>query len=93
MKKRIAAWRLQHTGRHRIEVGEAMVHAGLRLSFTGSNRSAAALREAAKRGAKVTCEMGGRTVIVMPDADLDKAARPFGGAFGSTGQRYAASRA
>jgi aldehyde dehydrogenase (NAD+) len=78
------------------EVGEAMVHAPeLRaISFTGSNKIGNALYvKAAKRGAKVTCEMGGKNaVIVMPDADLDKAATAIhGGAFGSTGQRCTAT--
>ena len=78
------------------EVGEAMVHApALRaISFTGSNRVGGELYvKAAQRGAKVTCEMGGKNaVIVMPDADLDKAAAAIhGGAFGSTGQRCTAT--
>jgi alpha-ketoglutaric semialdehyde dehydrogenase len=78
------------------EVGEAMVDAPeLRaISFTGSNRVGGALYvKAAQRGAKVTCEMGGKNaVIVMPDADLDKAATAIhGGAFGSTGQRCTAT--
>ena len=78
------------------EVGEAMVHAPeLRaISFTGSNKIGSALYvKAAQRGAKVTCEMGGKNaVIVMPDADLDKAATAIhGGAFGSTGQRCTAT--
>ena len=78
------------------EVGEAMVHAPeLRaISFTGSNKIGNALYvKAAQRGAKVTCEMGGKNaVIVMPDADLDKAAIAIhGGAFGSTGQRCTAT--
>ena len=78
------------------EVGEAMVHAReLRaISFTGSNKIGNALYvKAAERGAKVTCEMGGKNaVIVMPDADLDKAATAIhGGAFGSTGQRCTAT--
>src|SRR5206468_8961296 len=49
--------------------------------------------KAAQRGAKVTCEMGGKNaVIVMADADLDKAAIAIhGGAFGSTGQRCTAT--
>jgi alpha-ketoglutaric semialdehyde dehydrogenase len=77
-------------------VGEAMVHAPeLRaISFTGSNKIGGELYvKAAKRGAKVTCEMGGKNaVIVMPDADLDKAAIAIhGGAFGSTGQRCTAT--
>jgi acyl-CoA reductase-like NAD-dependent aldehyde dehydrogenase len=81
------------TGR---EVGEAMVHAPeLRaISFTGSNNVGNALYvKAAQRGAKVTCEMGGKNaVIVMPDADLDKAAIAIhGGAFGSSGQRCTAT--
>jgi acyl-CoA reductase-like NAD-dependent aldehyde dehydrogenase len=78
------------------EVGEAMVHApALRaISFTGSNRVGGELYvKAAQRGVKVTCEMGGKNaVIVMPDADLDKAAAAIhGGAFGSTGQRCTAT--
>ena len=78
------------------EVGEAMVNAPeLRaISFTGSNNVGNALYvKAAHRGAKVTCEMGGKNaVIVMPDADLDKAATAIhGGAFGSTGQRCTAT--
>src|SRR5688500_3683151 len=78
------------------EVGEAMVAAPeLRaISFTGSNKIGGALYvKAAQRGAKVTCEMGGKNaVIVMPDADLDKAATAIhGGAFGSTGQRCTAT--
>ncbi|HXG51677.1 MAG TPA: aldehyde dehydrogenase family protein [candidate division Zixibacteria bacterium] len=77
-------------------VGEAMVGSpALRaISFTGSNEVGAALyAKAARRGAKVTCEMGGKNaVIVMPDADLDKAAAAIhGGAFGSTGQRCTAT--
>jgi aldehyde dehydrogenase (NAD+) len=77
-------------------VGEAMVAAPqLRaISFTGSNAVGGALYvKAAQRGAKVTCEMGGKNaVIVMPDADLEKAAVAIhGGAFGSTGQRCTAT--
>lgn len=77
-------------------VGEAIVHAPevRAVSFTGSNEIGGALyAKAATRGAKVTCEMGGKNaVIVMPDADLDKAAVAIhGGAFGSTGQRCTAT--
>jgi aldehyde dehydrogenase (NAD+) len=64
------------------------------VSFTGSNVVGNALYvKAAQRGIKVTCEMGGKNaVIVMPDADLDKAAVAIqGGAFGSTGQRCTAT--
>src|SRR5688500_1753604 len=77
-------------------VGEAMVHSPVlrAISFTGSNEIGGALyTKAAQRGAKVTCEMGGKNaVIVMADADLDKAAVAIhGGAFGSTGQRCTAT--
>ncbi|MBI2999272.1 MAG: aldehyde dehydrogenase family protein [Deltaproteobacteria bacterium] len=77
-------------------VGEAIVHSpAIRaVSFTGSNEVGGALyTKAATRGAKVTCEMGGKNaVIVMADADLDKAAVAIhGGAFGSTGQRCTAT--
>jgi aldehyde dehydrogenase (NAD+) len=77
-------------------VGEAMVQSPVlrAISFTGSNEVGAALyAKAAQRGAKVTCEMGGKNaVIVMADADLDKAAVAIhGGAFGSTGQRCTAT--
>jgi aldehyde dehydrogenase (NAD+) len=64
------------------------------VSFTGSNSIGTDLYvKAASRGAKVTCEMGGKNaVIVMPDADLDKAALAIrDGAFGSTGQRCTAT--
>ena len=77
-------------------IGEALVNSpALRaISFTGSNEVGGALyAKAAQRGAKVTCEMGGKNaVIVMADADLDKAAIAIhGGAFGSTGQRCTAT--
>jgi aldehyde dehydrogenase (NAD+) len=77
-------------------VGEAIVNAPeLRaISFTGSNAVGKAVYvKAAQRGAKVTCEMGGKNaVIVLPDADLDLAAAHIqAGAFGSTGQRCTAT--
>ncbi len=78
------------------EVGEVMVsspHIPI-ISFTGSNEIGSALHiKAASRGAKVTCEMGGKNaVIVMADADLEKAAVAIrDGAFGSTGQRCTAT--
>ena len=77
-------------------VGEAIVNSPTirAVSFTGSNEIGGALYvKAAQRGAKVTCEMGGKNaVIVMADADLDKAAVAIhGGAFGSTGQRCTAT--
>jgi aldehyde dehydrogenase (NAD+) len=64
------------------------------ISFTGSNGVGVALYEqAARRGAKVQCEMGGKNpVIVMEDADLDLAVESTAqGAFGSTGQRCTAT--
>jgi aldehyde dehydrogenase (NAD+) len=77
-------------------IGEALVSSPVlrAISFTGSNEVGGALyAKAAQRGAKVTCEMGGKNaVIVMADADLDKAAVAIhGGAFGSTGQRCTAT--
>lgn len=78
------------------EVGNAIVdHPDVRaISFTGSNAVGSALYvQAARRGAKVTCEMGGKNaVIVLPDANLEKAAAAIAsGAFASTGQRCTAT--
>ena len=78
------------------EVGNALVDAPAvrALSFTGSNAVGTALyAQAARRGAKVTCEMGGKNaVIVLPDANLEKAAQAIAsGAFASTGQRCTAT--
>ncbi len=78
------------------QVGETIVNSPLipAVSFTGSNAIGSNLYvKAASRGAKVTCEMGGKNaLIVMPDADLDKAAIAIrDGAFGSTGQRCTAT--
>lgn len=64
------------------------------VSFTGSNQVGMKLNErAAKRGLRVTLEMGGKNaVIVMEDADLDAAANAIAsGAFGATGQRCTAT--
>ncbi|TAH49815.1 MAG: aldehyde dehydrogenase family protein [Chloroflexota bacterium] len=77
-------------------VGNAIVNAPetRAISFTGSNEVGNALyQQAAKLNKKVTCEMGGKNaVVVMPDADLNKAATAIiGGAFGSTGQRCTAT--
>lgn len=77
-------------------VGSALVNAPetRAISFTGSNEVGSALyQQAAKLGKKVTCEMGGKNaVVVLPDADLDKAVNAIvGGAFGSTGQRCTAT--
>lgn len=77
-------------------VGNAIVNSPVTraISFTGSNEVGSALYvQAAKLGKKVTCEMGGKNaVVVLPDADLNKAATAIiGGAFGSTGQRCTAT--
>jgi aldehyde dehydrogenase (NAD+) len=77
-------------------VGNAIVSAPetRAISFTGSNEVGSALyQQAAKLGKKVTCEMGGKNaVVVLPDADLSRAATAIiGGAFGSTGQRCTAT--
>lgn len=64
------------------------------ISFTGSTETGIKLYEqAARRGAKVQCEMGGKNpVVVMDDCDLDLAvASTANGAFGSTGQRCTAT--
>lgn len=64
------------------------------VSFTGSNEIGMALyAQAAKRGVRVTCEMGGKNaLIVMDDADLALAVPGIvQGAFGSTGQRCTAT--
>ena len=63
------------------------------ISFTGSNAVGRRLyAQAAKRLCKVQLEMGGKNaVIVMDDADLEKAVESVaGGAFGATGQRCTA---
>lgn len=64
------------------------------VSFTGSNAIGLALNErAARRGIKVTAEMGGKNpAVVLDDADLDLAITGIlQGAFGSTGQRCTAT--
>ncbi|MDQ6786293.1 MAG: aldehyde dehydrogenase family protein [Acidobacteriota bacterium] len=64
------------------------------ISFTGSTATGIKLYEqAARRGAKVQCEMGGKNpVVVMEDCDLDLAIESTAqGAFGSTGQRCTAT--
>jgi acyl-CoA reductase-like NAD-dependent aldehyde dehydrogenase len=78
------------------EVGNAIVDdARVRaVSFTGSNSVGMNVNtRAAQRGARVTCEMGGKNaVVVLEDADLDAAASAIvGGAFGATGQRCTAT--
>jgi aldehyde dehydrogenase (NAD+) len=64
------------------------------VSFTGSNAIGIALNErCARRGIKVTAEMGGKNpVVVLDDADLGLAVNGIlQGGFGSTGQRCTAT--
>lgn len=64
------------------------------VSFTGSVRTGQGiLQAAARRGAKVQLEMGGKNaLVVLADADLENAVRvALEGAFFSTGQRCTAS--
>lgn len=78
------------------DVGQAIVdHPAIKaLSFTGSNAVGFHVNTcAAKRGAKVTCELGGKNaVIALADADVDAVVGAvMNGAFGSTGQRCTAT--
>jgi len=80
----------------RGNVGQAIVdHKGINgISFTGSQGVGAGVAAgAAKRQARVQLEMGGKNpLIVLDDADLDKAvAITLDGSFFSTGQRCTAS--
>ncbi len=64
------------------------------ISFTGSNTVGTRLyADAAKRLCRVQLELGGKNpVVVLEDADLQKAAADVAlGAFGSTGQRCTAT--
>lgn len=79
------------------EVGDALVrHPDIAaISFTGSTETGLAInQQAAARGIPVQAEMGGHNaVIVLADADLDKAAKGcVVAAFGTTGQRCTAAR-
>lgn len=78
------------------EAGDEIVsHPAVRaISFTGSNGVGIRLYEqAARRGVRVQCEMGGKNpVVVLEDADLALAVESTAqGAFGSTGQRCTAT--
>jgi alpha-ketoglutaric semialdehyde dehydrogenase len=78
------------------EAGDEIVsHNAIRaISFTGSNSVGVKLYEqAARRGVRVQCEMGGKNpVVVLEDADLGLAVESTAqGAFGSTGQRCTAT--
>ncbi|HEV7891835.1 MAG TPA: aldehyde dehydrogenase family protein, partial [Pyrinomonadaceae bacterium] len=72
------------------EAGDEIVsHRAVRaISFTGSNGVGVKLYEqAARRGVRVQCEMGGKNpVVILEDADMDLAVESTAqGAFGSTG--------
>jgi len=78
------------------QVGNALVESTdvKGISFTGSTEIGTELYfESAKRLKKVQAEMGGKNaVIVLGDADMDKALGGIvSGAFGSTGQRCTAT--
>ncbi len=78
------------------DVGQALVdHPDVAaISFTGSTETGLAVyAQAARRGAKVCCELGGKNaVIALEDADVDAVvAAVMNGAFGSTGQRCTAT--
>src|SRR5213079_500350 len=78
------------------DAGEEIVnHPAVRaISFTGSNGVGVKLYEqAARRGVRVQCEMGGKNpVVVLEDADMNLAVESTAqGAFGSTGQRCTAT--
>jgi aldehyde dehydrogenase (NAD+) len=78
------------------EAGSAMLeHPAIKaVSFTGSTPVGQAIyQQAAARGIRAQCEMGGKNpLIVLEDADLDLAvAGILTGAFGSTGQRCTAT--
>ncbi|MBC8280232.1 MAG: aldehyde dehydrogenase family protein [Chloroflexi bacterium] len=78
------------------QVGTALVESPdvKGISFTGSTEIGTDLySESAKRLKKVQAEMGGKNaVIVLSDADMDKAMNGIvQGAFGSTGQRCTAT--
>jgi aldehyde dehydrogenase (NAD+) len=78
-------------------VGAALVrHPRVRaISFTGSVATGSAVRDEATSGGKrVQLELGGHNpLIVMADADLDRAAEAaYAGAFWSAGQKCTATR-
>ena len=78
------------------EAGDEIVsHRAVRaISFTGSNGVGVKLYEqAARRGVRVQCEMGGKNpVVILEDADMSLAVESTAqGAFGSTGQRCTAT--
>jgi acyl-CoA reductase-like NAD-dependent aldehyde dehydrogenase len=74
--------------------GAALVERVDAVSFTGSVAAGAHVRRAAaERGIPVQCEMGGQNAsVVLPDADLETAARVIAGAaMGYAGQKCTAT--
>jgi alpha-ketoglutaric semialdehyde dehydrogenase len=74
--------------------GAALVERADAVSFTGSVGAGAHVRRAAaERGIPVQCEMGGQNAsVVLPDADLDAAARAIANAaMGYAGQKCTAT--
>jgi alpha-ketoglutaric semialdehyde dehydrogenase len=77
------------------EEGQALIEATDVVSFTGSVAAGRAVAAAAvQRGLPVQAEMGGQNAaIVLPDADLDRAAAQIAaGAMGYAGQKCTATK-
>jgi alpha-ketoglutaric semialdehyde dehydrogenase len=78
------------------EAGDEIInHPAVRgVSFTGSTEIGVKIyAQAARRGAKALCEMGGKNpVVVLEDANIDLAVESTAmGAFGASGQRCSAT--
>jgi aldehyde dehydrogenase (NAD+) len=78
------------------DIGETLIDhpATKAVSFTGATPTGLSVyAQAARRGIRVQCEMGGKNpVIVLEDADIDLAVAGVAlGAFGGTGQRCTAT--
>jgi alpha-ketoglutaric semialdehyde dehydrogenase len=76
------------------EAGAALVDLTDVVSFTGSIRAGTSVRDrAVARGVPVQCEMGGQNAsVVLPDADVEGAARTIAGAaMGYAGQKCTAT--
>jgi acyl-CoA reductase-like NAD-dependent aldehyde dehydrogenase len=82
-------------GRGSVIGAEMVEHPDIKaISFTGSNQVGLQIQNrATAKGKKVQLEMGGKNpLIVLADADLDKAVEiAVGGAFRSTGQKCTAT--
>lgn len=74
---------------HRDEIGDALLDNADYVAFTGSTAAGRAIgRRAGERLIGCSLELGGKNpMIVLPDADLDRAAAAIPrGSFGNTGQ-------